>query len=90
MLQPNEEPLLKLRILAVTIRSRRTLENKRIIHELSARQKRNRLVVALDGDTALTGEQVRVEQAAKVSVVLTVRIGVWRAEPRSRVYDING
>ena len=44
----------------------------------------------LDGGTTLTSEQVRVEQAAKVSVVLTGRTGVWRAELTSRVYDING
>jgi hypothetical protein len=49
----------------------------RIIHERSADQKQHRLVVVLDGGTTLTSEQVWVEQAAKVSVVLTGRTGVW-------------
>ena len=49
----------------------------RIIHELSADQKQHRLVVVPDGGTTLTSEQVRVELAAKVSVVLTGRTGVW-------------
>jgi hypothetical protein len=49
----------------------------RIIHELSADHKQHRLVVVPDGGTTLTSEQVRVEQAAKVSVALTGRTGVW-------------
>ncbi|MFL9921472.1 hypothetical protein PQR75_40155 [Paraburkholderia fungorum] len=36
-----------------------------IIHELSADQKQHRLVVVLDGGTALTSEQVGVEQRSR-------------------------
>jgi hypothetical protein len=43
--------------------------------QLCANQKQLWLVV-FDGDTTMTGEQMRVKQAAKVSVVLPVRIGI--------------
>jgi hypothetical protein len=61
-----------------------------MIHELSADQKQHRLVVVLDCGTTLTSEQVRVEQAAKVSVVLTGRTGVWPCRPDESRVRLNG